>query len=42
MLRASNASEQVNRAARDAEAYNLERKPLVFAVFETLAEAVRR
>ena len=31
----------VNRAARDAEAYNLERKPLVFAVFGMLAEAAR-
>ena len=28
-------------AARDTEAYNLERKPLVFSVFGLLAEAVR-
>jgi DNA polymerase-3 subunit delta' len=42
MMRVSNAWEKVNRAARDADAYNLERKPLVFAVFKTLAEAVRR
>jgi DNA polymerase-3 subunit delta' len=34
--------DQVNRAARNAEIYNLERKPLVFAVFGALAEAVRR
>ena len=33
--------EKVNRAARDVETYNLERKPLVFAVFGLLAEAVR-
>jgi DNA polymerase-3 subunit delta' len=33
--------EQVNRAAADAEIYNLERKPLVFNVFGWLAEASR-
>lgn len=31
----------VNRAAREAESYNLERKPLVFAVFGALVEAAR-
>jgi DNA polymerase-3 subunit delta' len=31
----------VNRAMRDAEAYNLDRKPLVFSVFGQLAEAAR-
>jgi DNA polymerase III subunit delta' len=31
----------VNRAAREAEAYNLDRKPLVFSVFGQLAEAAR-
>ena len=31
----------VNSAARDAEAYNLDRKPLVFSVFGKLAEAAR-
>ena len=31
----------VNAAARDAEIYNLERKPLVFNVFGLLAEATR-
>ncbi len=33
--------ERLNRAARDAEIYNLERKPLVFAVFGLLADAAR-
>ena len=42
MVKVSDAWEKVNRVARDAEAYNLDRKPLVFAVFETLAEAVRQ
>ena len=32
---------QVNRAMREAEAYNLDRKPLVFSVFEQLAGAAR-
>ena len=31
----------VNHAAREAEAYNLDRKPLVFSVFGQLAEAAR-
>jgi DNA polymerase-3 subunit delta' len=33
--------DKVNRAARDVETYNLERKPLVFAVFGLLAQAAR-
>lgn len=33
--------EQVNSAVRDAEEYNLDRKPLVFSVFGALAEAAR-
>jgi DNA polymerase-3 subunit delta' len=33
--------EKVNRAAREVETYNLERKPLVFAVFGLLADAAR-
>jgi DNA polymerase-3 subunit delta' len=33
--------EKVNRAAREVETYNLERKPLVFSVFGALAETVR-
>ena len=32
---------KVNSAARDVEIYNLERKPLVFAVFGLLAQAAR-
>jgi DNA polymerase-3 subunit delta' len=34
--------EKVNRAAREAETYNLERKPLVFSVFGALAETARQ
>jgi DNA polymerase-3 subunit delta' len=33
--------ERLNRAARDTEAYNLERKPLVFTVFGMLSDAAR-
>jgi len=33
--------EEINAAARDVEAYNLERKPLVFELFRRLADAVR-
>lgn len=33
--------ERINRAARDVEEYNLERKPLVFTVFGLLAETAR-
>ncbi|RDV01176.1 DNA polymerase III subunit delta' [Undibacter mobilis] len=40
--KAAMAWERINRAARDVEAYNLERKPLVFAVFKELADAARR
>jgi DNA polymerase III subunit delta' len=39
--RLAEASERINEAARDAETYNLERKPLVFSVFGLLAEATR-
>jgi DNA polymerase-3 subunit delta' len=39
LARVAAAWEQVNRAAADAEIYNLERKPLVFNVFGWLAEA---
>jgi len=35
------AWERINAAARDAEIYNLERKPFVFGVFGLLAEATR-
>lgn len=41
MAKAAQAWEKVNRAARDVEVYNLERKPLVFSVFGLLAEAAR-
>ena len=37
--RLAEAWERINAAARDAETYNLERKPLVFSVFGLLAEA---
>jgi DNA polymerase-3 subunit delta' len=39
--RLAEASEHINAAMRDAETYNLERKPLVFNVFGLLAEATR-
>jgi DNA polymerase III subunit delta' len=41
LSRLAEASEHINAAARDAETYNLERKPLVFNVFGLLAEATR-
>jgi DNA polymerase III subunit delta' len=41
MARVALAWEKVNRAAREVETYNLERKPLVFAVFGELAKAAR-
>ena len=41
MARVALVWEKVNRAAREVEIYNLERKPLVFAVFGLLAEAAR-
>jgi DNA polymerase III subunit delta' len=34
--------EKVNRAALEAETYNLERKPLVFSIFGLLADTARR
>jgi DNA polymerase-3 subunit delta' len=42
MAQVAQTWDKVNRAARDVETYNLERKPLVFAVFGLLAEAARR
>jgi DNA polymerase III subunit delta' len=42
MARLAQAWEKINRAARDTDTFNLERKPLVFAVFGVLAEAERR
>ncbi len=41
MDRIAQTWDKVNRLARDAEIYNLERKPLVFTVFGALAEAAR-
>ena len=41
LARLAEAWERINQAARDAENYNLERKPLVFSVFGLLAEATR-
>lgn len=41
MARLADTWDKVNRAARDVETYNLERKPLVFSVFGALAEASR-
>ena len=33
--------DKLNRSARDVETYNLDKKPLVFAIFGLLAEASR-
>jgi DNA polymerase-3 subunit delta' len=41
LARLAEVWEKINRAARDTEAFNLERKPLVFSVFGLLAEAIR-
>ncbi len=41
LARLADAWQRINRAARDAEIYNFERKPLVFSVFGLLAEATR-
>lgn len=41
LVQLAEASERINASARDAETYNLERKPLVFSVFGLLAEATR-
>jgi DNA polymerase-3 subunit delta' len=41
LARLAEVWEKINRAARDTEAYNLERKPLVFSVFGLLSEATR-
>jgi DNA polymerase-3 subunit delta' len=39
LARLAEVWEKINRAARDTESFNLERKPLVFSVFNMLAEA---
>jgi DNA polymerase-3 subunit delta' len=41
LARLAEASDRINAAAREAQEYNLERKPLVFGVFSLLAEATR-
>jgi DNA polymerase-3 subunit delta' len=41
LARVAEVWENVTHAARDAEIYNLERKPLVFSVFRLLAETAR-
>jgi DNA polymerase-3 subunit delta' len=41
MARVAAAWDKVNSAGREAEAYNLDRKPFVFSVFGALAEAAR-
>ncbi|HZL30900.1 MAG TPA: DNA polymerase III subunit delta' [Pseudolabrys sp.] len=41
MAKTAQTFEKVNRAARDVETYNLERKPLVFTVFGILAETAK-
>src|ERR1700754_3918349 len=41
LARLAEVWEKIVRAARDTEAYNLERKPLVFSVFGMLADATR-
>ncbi|HEU5018613.1 MAG TPA: DNA polymerase III subunit delta' [Pseudolabrys sp.] len=42
MERIAETWDTINRTAREVEAYNLERKPLVFSVFGALAETARR
>lgn len=39
LARLAEVWEKINRAARETESFNLERKPLVFSVFSMLAEA---
>ena len=41
MARLAEAWDKVNRAGRDTEIYNLDRRPFVFSVFGALAEAAR-
>jgi DNA polymerase-3 subunit delta' len=41
LARVAEVWDSVNRAAREAEAYNLDRKPLVFSVFNRLSEAAQ-
>jgi DNA polymerase-3 subunit delta' len=41
LARAAEVWEKINDAVRDADIHNLDRKPLVFAVFGLLAETAR-
>jgi DNA polymerase-3 subunit delta' len=41
LARTADLWERLNRTAREVEAYNLERKPLVFSIFGQLADASR-
>jgi DNA polymerase-3 subunit delta' len=41
LARVAEVWDSVNRAASEAEAYNLDRKPLVFSVFKRLSEAAQ-
>jgi DNA polymerase-3 subunit delta' len=41
LARLAEAWDSFNRAARDADTYNLDKKPLVFGVFGLLADAAR-
>lgn len=42
MARIAQAWDEVNRAGRETEEFNLDRKPFVFSVFGALAEAMRQ
>lgn len=41
LARLAEVWEKISRAARDVESFNLDRKPLVFSVFDQLSEAMR-
>jgi DNA polymerase-3 subunit delta' len=41
LARLAEVWEKISRAARDVESFNLDRKPLVFSVFDQLSEATR-
>lgn len=41
LARIAEVSDEINRAAREAAVYNLDRKPLIFQTFGLLAEAAR-
>src|SRR4029078_7570195 len=41
LVRLAEAWDKVNQAARDADTYNLDRKPLVFAALSWLSESER-